>query len=213
MRSETSDYGEVTEFPQAAKFGATCTKDGVQYVRRLYRGWVAFEQNPFLNGSDASSSKNTDFGGVAFLPSTGEHGDTCWYKGDKYKFYWGGVCWVKESATKVFSGLEDAYDGPILETDWKKVPPPYKVQDTAQNNGGSTSYYDIPEGAKTLNDLIEHKDMRFWQGECMKAIYALTDRAARATDGSSSEERELNKIIYYANRGLAQLGREKECQK
>ena len=45
--------------------------------------------------------------------------------------------------------------------------------------------------------------MPFWQGEILKATYALEDRATRSTDGSSSPERELNKIIYYAQRALA----------
>ena len=146
-----------------------------------------------------------DFGGVAFLPSTGVPGDTCWYKGDKYKFYGSGVCWVKESATKVFSGLEEAYDSPILETDWKKVPPPYKVQDTAQNNGGKSSWYDVPDNAKTLMDLIEYKAMAYWRGEAFAVLYAIDERADRATDGSSSEVRELNKIKYFVDRRLAQI--------
>ena len=77
-----------------------------------------------------------------------------------------------------------------------------------KNNGGTTSYYDIPKGATTLNDLIEHKSMPFWKGEMFKAIYALEDRAIRATDGSSSLERELNKIIYYAQRALALYAKE-----
>ena len=181
MRSDASDYGEVTEFPQAAKFGATCTKDGVQYLRGQHHGWVAFE-------SAYDNRQPFDFGDVLSLPKS--------YGVSEEPLIPGDTCWWINSPWKVDSSGSWVID-----------------KDTAQNNGGRTNYYDIPEGAKTLNDLIEHKDMRFWQGECMKAIYALTDRAARARDGSSSEERELNKIIYYANRRLAQLGREKECQK
>ena len=75
--------------------------------------------------------------------------------------------------------------------------------DAAMNNGGATSYYDIPEGAKTLNDLIEYKEMPFWLGELFKAAYALPERATRSDN--ASEERELNKIIYYANRRLDRI--------
>lgn len=95
------------------------------------------------------------------------------------------------------------------------------------NNGGKTGYYDIPAPTvekiarvltgygldgklknavediyklfpQTLNDLIEHKNMKPWQHEVMKAVYAIDDRAKK---NGGSEIREINKIIYYANRG------------
>jgi hypothetical protein len=73
-------------------------------------------------------------------------------------------------------------------------------KDGSINNGGKTSYYDVPPETKTLNDLIEHKNMFPFQHEIFKACYALKERALKG--GNSSIERELNKIIYYANRGL-----------
>lgn len=99
----------------------------------------------------------------------------------------------------------------------------------AINNGGKTNYYDLPKPNKsdiaeiikrllqsdigaescctciaglypeTLNDLIEYKHMQPWQHEVFKACYALTDRANK---NGGSVVREINKIIYYANRGL-----------
>jgi hypothetical protein len=102
-------------------------------------------------------------------------------------------------------------------------------QDTTVNNGGKTSYYNLPQPSvgklnaiiacrtvkplsdisneikelfpQTLNDLIEYKQFSPWQHEVFKACYALKERANKATDGSSSELREINKIIYYALRG------------
>ncbi len=101
----------------------------------------------------------------------------------------------------------------------------------SRNNGGSTGYYDLlkPKEVdiflileavslhklpiteaieeiytlfpKTLNDLIEHKNMQPWQHEVFKACYALDERAAKATDGSSSRLREINKMEYYIGRG------------
>lgn len=76
---------------------------------------------------------------------------------------------------------------------------------TSHNNGGTTDYYNIPPNTKTLMDLIEYKGMTFAQGEIFKAIYAFNERAARATDGSSSKLREANKILYYAQRIVKQL--------
>ena len=52
---------------------------------------------------------------------------------------------------------------------------------------------------KTLNDIIEHKHMQPWQHEVMKACYALDERAEK---NGGSKIREINKIIYYAQRGL-----------
>lgn len=75
----------------------------------------------------------------------------------------------------------------------------------SENNGGKTDYYNIPEKASTLNDLIEYKDMRFWRGEVFKAIYALDERAERAGNETSSEVRELNKILYYVQRRLEKV--------
>ena len=184
MQIKNIDYGEVTEFPQTAMFGDTCTIDHIRYVRKKHIGWVAFE-------SAYDNRQPFDFGEVLSLPKS--------YGVVEGPLIPGDVCWWFNAPWKI-----DSSGNWVMDKDTA-------LKDTAQNNGGRTNYYDIPEGAKTLNDLIEHKDMRFWQGECLKAIYALTDRAARATDGSSSEERELNKVVYYANRRLTQLRQEQKC--
>lgn len=78
---------------------------------------------------------------------------------------------------------------------------PMLVEDipTSNNNGGQTDYYDIPEGSETLQDLIEYKDMSWSQGNIFKAAYRLKD------DSHSSQERDLNKIIWFATRMLNQL--------
>lgn len=81
------------------------------------------------------------------------------------------------------------------------------MTDNAENNGGKTGYYDVPPGAETLNDLIEHKNMPFWRGEILKAAYGLEGRTEK---NGGSEVRELNKIIYYANRRLRQIAKEND---
>lgn len=103
------------------------------------------------------------------------------------------------------------------------------------NNGGNTDYYalprprlvDIEELVKlavsrdisaenvaeaidsllpsTLNDLIEYKNMLFWRGEIFKALYALEERAVRSSN-NASRLRELNKIVYYAQRAIKMEG-------
>ena len=49
-----------------------------------------------------------------------------------------------------------------------------KQKDSSINNGGNTSYYDIPEHAKNVQDLIEYFEMNFAQGNILKAAYCLT---------------------------------------
>lgn len=68
------------------------------------------------------------------------------------------------------------------------------------SDGGPSSYYDFPEGVTTLNDLIEHKEMPFAQGNIFKAAYRLGNK-----EGISLEY-DLKKIEYYVKRIRAQLG-------
>lgn len=64
----------------------------------------------------------------------------------------------------------------------------------SSSDGGSTDYYQLPENASELNDLIEHKEMSFALGNIFKACYRFgeKDTASRLYD--------LNKIIYFADR-------------
>jgi hypothetical protein len=69
-----------------------------------------------------------------------------------------------------------------------------------KSDGGASSYYLIPEGAKELMDLIEFRNMGFSIGNIFKACYRLgsKDGTTRAYD--------LRKIIYFAQRELDRLG-------
>lgn len=69
-----------------------------------------------------------------------------------------------------------------------------------KNKGGSTDYYAVPIGAATLQDLIEHKGMNFAKGNIFKAIYRSEDDL-----NHSSYERDLNKIIWFAQRELNRI--------
>jgi hypothetical protein len=75
-----------------------------------------------------------------------------------------------------------------------------------KSDGKASAYYDFPKGCNTLNDLIEYKDMSFAQGNIFKAAYRLGNK-----DGISIEY-DLNKIIYYAQRMLNQLEKEKDVR-
>jgi len=68
------------------------------------------------------------------------------------------------------------------------------VKTPIKSDGGPTSYYELPEGATELNDLIEHKGMSFARGNIMKAVFRLGEK-----DGATTVY-DLNKIIYFAER-------------
>lgn len=65
------------------------------------------------------------------------------------------------------------------------------------SDGGSTSYYELPEGAKELNDLIEYKRMSFALGNIFKACYRYGEKS------SADKLYDLNKIKFFADRLIA----------
>lgn len=72
-----------------------------------------------------------------------------------------------------------------------------------EKRGGSTpGQYALPPGAAELQDLIEHRGMNFARGNILKAVYRL------GTCSHSDEIRDLNKIVWFANRELERLNKE-----
>ena len=67
------------------------------------------------------------------------------------------------------------------------------------SDGGSTAYYQLPVGAKDLQDLIEFKAMSFSRGNIFKACYRLGEK------DDASVEYDLKKIIWYAERELRRI--------
>lgn len=111
------------------------------------------------------------------------------------------------SITRAMS--EQEWDA-VMATDKKENDKGASVQDgfeyeymkqatESANKGGTTDYYDIPKGAVTLNDLIDHKEMSWNVANIFKACYRLDEKPG------VDKEYDLNKIVYYANRELAKL--------
>lgn len=78
-----------------------------------------------------------------------------------------------------------------------------KVQEKVKSDGWSTTYYELPSDAKELQDLIEYKNMNFAVANIFKAAYRLNNK-----DGTS-ELYDLNKIIWYAQREINRIKKEK----
>ena len=74
-----------------------------------------------------------------------------------------------------------------------------KDTSTISSDGGPAEYYDFPEGAITLNDLIEHKEMDFHRGNIFKACWRY------GTKSNVTKEYDARKIIYSGARILMGL--------
>lgn len=100
----------------------------------------------------------------------------------------------------------NTFEGSDYWCDWSKKEPMkpefegtiegFKPKQIENNNGGKTDYYDLPEKAISIQDLIEHREMNFSIGNIFKACYRFGKQS------HSNEIRDLNKIIYFANRQL-----------
>lgn len=72
------------------------------------------------------------------------------------------------------------------------------------SDGGSSGYYELPPGAKEIQDLVEYRDMNFAVGNIFKAAYRLGRKAG------NDLEYELRKIIWYAERELKRLEKQQQ---
>ena len=68
------------------------------------------------------------------------------------------------------------------------------------NKGALSEYYNLPVGARQLNDLIEHKEMNFAVGNIFKAAYRLGEKEG------TSKGYDLYKIILFSIRELVKNG-------
>lgn len=68
-----------------------------------------------------------------------------------------------------------------------------------KSDGATASYYELPEGAKELQDIIGHRDMNAQMGEIFRAVYryGLVEHSPKIRD--------IKKILFYANAELKRL--------
>ena len=70
---------------------------------------------------------------------------------------------------------------------------------TVKSDGSTASYYELPEGAKELQDLISYRDMNSQIGEVFRACYryGLVEH--------SDKLRDAKKIKFYADAEIKRL--------
>lgn len=74
-------------------------------------------------------------------------------------------------------------------------------KDNTHNNGGSTDYYKFQPGWTDCQDIIESRSMNFSQGNIFKVAFCFNVGRHSAV----TYERELNKIIWFAQRELERI--------
>lgn len=67
------------------------------------------------------------------------------------------------------------------------------------SDGSTASYYELPRGAKELQDLISHRNMNSQIGEIFRACYRM------GLVAHSDELRDARKILFYAKAEVARL--------
>lgn len=73
--------------------------------------------------------------------------------------------------------------------------------------GWSSHYYELPQGAEELQDLIEYRNMNFAVANIFKAAYRLGDKPG------TSELYDLDKILWFAQREKARILKQQEGTK
>jgi len=77
----------------------------------------------------------------------------------------------------------------------------HKTQQSVGTSDGSTaSYYELPDGASELQDLISHKNMNSQIGEIFRACYRMGEAS------HSNELRDAKKIKFYIDAEIKRLG-------
>jgi hypothetical protein len=74
----------------------------------------------------------------------------------------------------------------------------------ADNNGGKTDYYQLPEGIRDFDDFAEFRKLNGNQFNIGKVFWTFNTGRHSGTDYA----RDLNKIIHYANRELNRIDNE-----
>lgn len=72
-------------------------------------------------------------------------------------------------------------------------------KDKVASDGSTASYYELPEGATELQELISAKNMNAQIGEIFRACYRYGQVA------HSPEIRDIKKILFYAKAELERL--------
>ena len=108
-------------------------------------------------------------------------------------------------------GVSESYAGKWLRK-WKlakrnwetssgeQATPPAMLVSGQVSDGSTASYYELPDGAAELQDLISYKNMNAQIGEIFRACYRMGEAS------HSDELRDAKKIRFYIDAEIKRLG-------
>lgn len=96
---------------------------------------------------------------------------------------------------KHIKNIKSCHKVNVADEEFQRIMDSIKIDD--KPSGGSSDYYNVPEDAKNIQDLIEHKNMTWSIANIFKACYRL------GTKNGVDSQYDLKKIVYF---GLRELG-------
>lgn len=109
--------------------------------------------------------------------------------------------WIPHTDVMTWVNVTDQYKDKATIPPLEMCGTPISVREKAHNNGGSTDYYKLKTTWEDLADIMEDRSMNYNQGNIFKSAFCFN---VGRHDGTSYE-RELNKIIYFAERELKRI--------
>lgn len=108
---------------------------------------------------------------------------------------------INHTDTEYWEDVTDQYKDKAEIPPLKMCGTPCSVEEKGHNNGGSTDYYKLKQEWKDCADIMEDRAMNYNQGNIFKSAFCFNVGRHNGTD----YERELNKIIYFAERELKRI--------
>jgi len=94
-------------------------------------------------------------------------------------------------------GARDSSLSELRDTLQLQYVPTKRKSTLSKHGGGSSQYYDLPEGCSTVQDVIEAYDMDFTRGNLLKAVIRWEKKP--------NLKYNLEKIIWFAQDKLARM--------
>jgi hypothetical protein len=107
----------------------------------------------------------------------------------------------KSETKKDIESLRDYLKESMVENTLEDIMKTAIKDSDCTNDGGKTDYYQFKENWVQAQDVIEDRNMNFSQGNIFKAAFTFNVGRHDGTD----YQRELKKIIFFANRELKRL--------
>ena len=113
---------------------------------------------------------------------------------------------ISQETRDLYFRAKGSYDDDCTIMRWYGLLLTTKLPVTTVSTGGPTDFYDIGS-CKDVDDLVEHWDLGFDGGNCLKALVGIAKGSRHL---GTSPMRDANKLLHYAKRIVARLEKEQK---